>query len=210
MMHISKRARSITPSSTLAIDAKVKILRQQGTDIINFGIGEPDFDTPTNIKKAAIAAIKIGFTKYCQVDGTPEIKNAIINKLKRDNGLSYTPEEIIVSNGAKHSLYNLFQSIINDEDEVIVIAPYWVSYPDMIALAGGKSVIIQTNDKSDFKVIPENIEKALTSKTRAIILNSPSNPTGIMYSKDELESIAKICVKNKILIISDDIYEKLI
>jgi aspartate aminotransferase len=210
MVRISKRAQLIKSSSTLKIDARVRILKQQKIDVINFGIGEPDFDTPINIKKAAIIAIKTGFTKYCPVDGTPEIKDAIINKLKRDNGLDYTQEEIIVSSGAKHSLYNLFQSIIDKDDEVIVIAPYWVSYPDIITLAGGKSVIIRTSDKTNFKVIPENIEKVLTTKTRAIILNSPSNPTGVMYSADELMSIAKICIKNKILIISDDIYEKLV
>jgi aspartate aminotransferase len=209
-MHISKRGLSIKPSPTLGIDAKAKALKQQGVDVINFGIGEPDFDTPINIKEAAIAAINAGFTKYCPVAGTPELKSAIINKLERDNGLTYTPEEIIVSSGAKHSLYNLFQSTIDDGDEVIIPAPYWVSYTDMVILAGGNPVIIHTSDKTNFKVIPENIEKALTSKTKAIIVNSPSNPTGVTYTAEELKSIAQVCVKNKILIISDDIYEKLV
>jgi aspartate aminotransferase len=209
-MHISKRVLSIKPSPTLTIDAKAKALKQQGVDVINFGVGEPDFDTPINIKEAAITAINAGFTKYCPIAGTPELKNAIINKLKRDNGLTYVPEEIIVSSGAKHSLYNLFQSIIDDGDEVIIPAPYWVSYTDMVILAGGKPVIIHTSDKTNFKVIPENIEKALTSKIKAIIINSPSNPTGVTYTAGELKAIAQVCVKNKILIISDDIYEKLV
>jgi aspartate aminotransferase len=206
---ISKRVQSIKPSQTLVIDAKAKALKQQGVDVINFGVGEPDFDTPGNIKKAAINAINDGFTKYCPVAGTPEIKNAIINKLKRDNNLSYTLEEIIVSSGAKHSLYNLFQSIINDDDEVIVLAPYWVSYTDMIILAGGKPIIIQAYDEN-FKITPKIVERVLTSKTKAIIINSPSNPAGVTYSSEELKAIMQICVKNKILVISDDIYEKLV
>jgi aspartate aminotransferase len=209
-VNISKRVQSIKPSPTLAIDAKAKALKEQGVDIINFGVGEPDFDTPQSIKNAAINAINSGFTKYCHVPGTLEIKNAIIEKLKRDNDLVYTPEQIIVSSGAKHSLYNLFQSIIDDGDEVIVPAPYWVSYPDMIALAGGKPVIIQTTDKTNFKATPETIEKVLTKKTKAIVINSPSNPTGVTYSQEELKTIADVCVKHKIFIISDDIYEKLV
>ena len=209
-MHVSKRVQSVKPSLTLAIDAKAKALKQQGVDVINFGAGEPDFDTPKNIKDAAICAINSGFTKYCPVAGTLEIKNAIINKLKRDNGLTYTPEEIIVSCGAKHSLYNIFQAIIDDEDEVIIPAPYWVSYPDMVILAGGKPVTIKTSDKTNFKITSGNIEKTITSKTKAIIINSPSNPTGCMYSAQELKAIAQICVKNNILIISDEIYEKLV
>ncbi|MCA6080095.1 MAG: pyridoxal phosphate-dependent aminotransferase [Endomicrobium sp.] len=209
-MCISKRVLSIKPSPTLAIDAKAKALKQQGVDVINFGVGEPDFDTPANIKEAAITAINAGFTKYCPVAGTPELKNAIINKLKRDNGLTYAPDEIIVSSGAKHSIYNLIQSVIDDGDEVIIPAPYWVSYTDIVILAGGKPVIINTSDKTNFKIIPENIEKVLTSKTKAIIINSPSNPTGVTYAVDELKAIAQVCVKNKILIISDDIYEKLV
>ncbi|MDR3111844.1 MAG: pyridoxal phosphate-dependent aminotransferase [Elusimicrobiota bacterium] len=208
-MFISKRAQTVKPSPTLAIDAKAKTLKAQGVDIINFGVGEPDFDTPENIKKSAISAINSGFTKYCPVGGTLEIKNAIISKLKKDNFLDYLADEIIVSCGAKHSLYNLFQAIINDGDEVIVPAPYWVSYPDMIGLAGGKAIIVTADYANNFKVTPEKIENALTSKTKAIVLNSPSNPTGTTYSKDELQAIAQVCVKNKILIISDEIYEKL-
>ncbi|MDR2351082.1 MAG: pyridoxal phosphate-dependent aminotransferase [Endomicrobium sp.] len=208
-MNISKRVQFIKPSQTLVIDAKAKALKEQGVDIINFGVGEPDFDTPQSIKNAAINAINSGFTKYCPVPGTLEIKNAIIEKLKRDNNLVYTPEQIIVSNGAKHSLYNLFQSIIDDGDEVIVPAPYWVSYPDMIALAGGKAVIVPT-DKTNFKATLKTIEKVLTKKTKAIVINSPSNPTGVTYSQEELKIIADVCIKHKIFIISDDIYEKLI
>ncbi|MCA6071431.1 MAG: pyridoxal phosphate-dependent aminotransferase [Endomicrobium sp.] len=209
-MRISKRVQSIKPSPTLAIDAKAKALKQQGIAVINFGAGEPDFDTPKNIKDVAIDAINSGFTKYCPVAGTLEIKNAIINKLKRDNNLTYAPEEIIVSCGAKHSLYNIFQATINDGDEVIIPAPYWVSYPDMVLLAGGKPVIIKTSDKTNFKITPENVEKAITSKTKAIIINSPSNPTGCTYLARELKTIAQICVKNNIFIISDEIYEKLV
>jgi aspartate aminotransferase len=208
--NISKRLKSIKPSPTLAIDAKTKVLKQQGIDVINFGVGESDFNTPQNIKNAAITAINSGFTKYCPVSGTIEIKNAIIEKFKRDNNLTYSAEQIIVSSGAKHSLYNLFQSIIDDGDEVIVSAPFWVSYPDMIALAGGKPKIIQTSDKTNFKATSADIEKALTPKTKAIVINSPSNPTGSTYSYAELKAIADICIKNKILIISDEIYEKLI
>jgi aspartate aminotransferase len=210
MGFISERILAVKPSPTLAIDAKAKSLKQQGVDIINFGVGEPDFDTPQNIKEAAIKAITSGFTKYCPVAGTPELKNAVIEKLKRDNGLEYNPEEIIVSCGAKHSLYNLFQTLINEGDEIIIPAPYWVSYTDMAILAGGEPVIINTGDKNHFKITPQTLEKVITAKTKAIVLNSPSNPTGATYSREELESIADICIKNNILIISDEIYEKLV
>ncbi|MDR2395067.1 MAG: pyridoxal phosphate-dependent aminotransferase [Endomicrobium sp.] len=207
---ISKRAQSIKPSPTLAIDTKAKTLKQKGVDIINFGIGEPDFDTPKNIKDAAISAINNGFTKYCPVPGTLEIKNAIINKLQRDNNTTYLPEEIIVSSGAKHSLYNIFQAIIDPKDEVIIPAPYWVSYIDMVILAEGKPIVINTTDKNNFKITSELIKRAITSKTKAIIINSPSNPTGVTYCQNELKEIAQICLENKILIISDEIYEKLV
>lgn len=209
-MYLSKRVKAIKPSPTLAIDAKAKALKEQGIDVISFGAGEPDFDTPDNIKAAAIDAINAGYTKYCPVPGSPEVKKAIIDKLKRDNNLEYTPAEIIVSCGAKHSLYNLFQTIINDGDEVIIAAPYWVSYTDMVILAGGKPVIINTDDKSSFKMTPEAVEKAITPKTKAIIINSPSNPTGSMYTFEELKAIAEVCLKYKIIIVSDDIYEKLV
>jgi len=209
-MYISKRASSIKPSPTLAISAKAKKLKSEGVDIINFGIGEPDFDTPQNIKKAAIDAINNGFTKYCPVAGTPDIKKAIITKLKEDNNLDYSPEEIIVSCGAKHSLYNIFQAVFDPGDEVIIPSPYWVSYPDMAILAGALPVIVSTDDKTNFKVTAKQIEHVITPKTKALILNSPSNPTGNTYTFDELKDIAKVCVEHHLLIISDEIYEKLV
>lgn len=209
-MYISKRVQSIKPSPTLAIDAKAKTLKAQGIDIISFGTGEPDFDTPQNIKDAAIDAINKGFTKYCPVPGTPDLKDAIINKFKTENKLEYTREEVIASCGGKHSLYNLFQTIFDEGDEVIIPAPYWVSYPDMAVLAGAVPVFITTSDKNHFKVKPTEIEKVITKKTKAFILNSPSNPTGNTYTKEELEEIANVCIKNNILIISDEIYEKLV
>ena len=209
-MYLSKRVQAIKPSPTLVIDAKAKALKAKGIDIISFGTGEPDFDTPQNIKDIAIDAINKGFTKYCPVSGTLDLKNAIINKFKEDNNLEYTKEEIIVSCGAKHSLYNVFQTIFDDGDEVIIPAPYWVSYPDMAVLAGAKPVFINTTDKNHFKVVASDIEKVITKKTKAFILNSPSNPTGNTYTKEELTEIANVCVKNNLLIISDEIYEKLV
>ena len=195
-MYLSKRVKKIKPSPTLVIDSKAKALKSQGIDIISFGTGEPDFDTPQNIKNVAIDAINNGFTKYCPVSGTLDLKNAIINKFKEDHNLEYTKEEIIVSCGAKHSLYNIFQAIFDDGDEVIIPAPYWVSYPDMAILAGAKPVFINTTDKNHFKVSANDIEKIITKKTKAFILNSPSNPTGNTYTKEELKEIANVCVKN--------------
>ncbi|MCX5782637.1 MAG: pyridoxal phosphate-dependent aminotransferase [Elusimicrobia bacterium] len=209
-MWLSQRAQNIKPSPTLAIDSKAKALKAQGVNVINFGAGEPDFDTPANIKEAAQKAISEGFTKYCPVGGTPDLKQAIIDKFKKDNNLDYTPEEIIVSCGAKHSLYNLFQSILEKGNEVLIPAPYWVSYPDMVALAGAKSKFIKTKESSGFKISPEQLKKAIGKKTKALIINSPSNPTGGAYTKEELKAIGEICVENKILVISDEIYEKLI
>ena len=209
-MYISKRASSIKPSPTLAISAKAKKLKSEGVDIINFGIGEPDFDTPQNIKKAAIDAINNGFTKYCPVAGTPDLKKAIISKFKEDNNLDYLPEEIIVSCGAKHSLYNIFQAVFDPGDEVIIPSPYWVSYPDMAILAGALPVIVSTDDKTNFKVTAKQIEHVITPKTKALILNSPSNPTGNTYTFEELKEIAKVCIEHRLLIISDEIYEKLV
>jgi aspartate aminotransferase len=207
---LSKRVQSIKSAPTLMIDAKAKMLKQQGVDVINFGPGEPDFDTPKHIKDIAIKAINEGYTKYLPVGGTLELKKAIVDKLKRDNNLEYLQDEIVVSCGAKHSLYNLTQTVINENDEAIVIAPFWVSYTDMLILAGGKPVIINTSDETGFKVRPEQIEKAINKKTKALIINSPSNPTGATYSAKELAAIGEICVKNNILIIADDIYEKLV
>ena len=209
-MFLSQRAKAIKPSPTLAIDAKAKALKAQGVDVIGFGVGEPDFDTPRNIKDAAIKAIEMGFTKYCPVGGTDDLKDAIIEKLKRDNGLSYERGEIIVSCGAKHSLYNIAMTILEKGDEVIIPAPYWVSYPDIVALADAKPVIVNTSEKNGFKMTAEEFRKAITPETKAVIINSPSNPTGSSYSRKELEGIAEVAVEKKILIISDDIYEKLV
>ena len=209
-MFLSQRAKAIKPSPTLAIDAKAKALKAQGVDVIGFGVGEPDFDTPRNIKDAAIKAIEMGFTKYCPVGGTDDLKDAIIEKLKKDNGLSYERGEIIVSCGAKHSLYNIAMTILEKGDEVIIPAPYWVSYPDIVALADAKPVIVNTSEKNGFKMTAEEFRKAITPETKAVIINSPSNPTGSSYSRKELEGIAEVAVEKKILIISDDIYEKLV
>jgi aspartate aminotransferase len=209
-MQLSKRVQSVKPSPTLAIDAKAKALKAQGIDVISFGTGEPDFDTPNNIKEAAKKALDSGFTKYCPVAGTPDLKQAIIDKLKKDNNLEYTPAEIIVSCGAKHSLYNLFQAILNPGDQIIVPAPYWVSYPDMALLAGAKAKTVKTVEANGFKLQPEQLRKAITPKTKALVINSPSNPTGSTYTAEELKQIGEICVEKKILIIADDIYEKLV
>src|SRR4030066_320215 len=209
-MFLSQRAKAIKPSPTLAIDAKAKALKAQGVDVIGFGVGEPDFDTPQNIKDAAIKAIEVGFTKYCPVGGTDDLKDAIIEKLKKDNGLSYERGEIIVSCGAQHSLYNIAMTILEKGDEVIIPAPYWVSYPDIVALADAKPVIVNTSEKNGFKMTAEEFRKAITPETKAVIINSPSNPPGSSYSRKELEGIAEVAVEKKILIISDDIYEKLV
>ncbi len=209
-MFLSQRAMAIKPSPTLAIDAKAKALKAQGVDVIGFGVGEPDFDTPQNIKEAGIKAIENGFTKYCPVGGTDDLKDAIIGKLKRDNGLSYEKSEVIVSCGAKHSLYNIAMAVLEKGDEVIIPAPYWVSYPDIVALADATPVVVNTSEKNGFKMTPEEFRKAVTPKTKAVVINSPSNPTGSSYSRKELELIAEIAVEKKILIISDDIYEKLV
>ncbi|MEK7852048.1 MAG: pyridoxal phosphate-dependent aminotransferase, partial [Deltaproteobacteria bacterium] len=209
-MFLSQRAMAIKPSPTLAIDAKAKALKAQGVDVIGFGVGEPDFDTPQNIKEAGIRAIENGFTKYCPVGGTDDLKDAIIEKLKRDNGLSYEKSEIIVSCGAKHSLYNIAMTVLEKGDEVIIPAPYWVSYPDIVSLADATPVIVKTSEKNGFKMTADEFRKAITPKTKAVVINSPSNPTGSSYSRKELEKIAEIAVEKKILIISDDIYEKLV
>ncbi|MEK6690359.1 MAG: pyridoxal phosphate-dependent aminotransferase [Nitrospirota bacterium] len=207
-MSLSKRVSGIKPSPTLEIDAKARALKSQGIDIIGFGIGEPDFNTPDNIKETAIKAIRDGFTKYTAVSGIDELKDAIIEKFKKDNDLNYDRSEIIVSCGAKHSLYNIAQAIFNPGDEILIPAPYWVSYPDQVILNDATPVIVKTGN--DFLLTPEGLKEKITPKTRAIILNSPSNPTGMAYDKKSLESIAEIAVRHKIYIISDEIYEKII
>lgn len=209
-MELANRVKTLTPSSTLAITAKAKELKSQGYDVIGLGAGEPDFNTPDYIIKAAEDAMKKGLTKYTPSGGIVELKNAIVSKYKKDNGLTYSPEEIIITTGAKHALYTLFQVLLNENDEVIVPAPYWVSYPEQIKLAGGKPVVVNADEKNNFKLTPEQLEAAITSKTKAFIINSPSNPTGMIYDKEELQKLGEVCLKHNILIVSDEIYEKLI
>ncbi|MCX7746532.1 MAG: pyridoxal phosphate-dependent aminotransferase [Clostridia bacterium] len=209
-MELSKKAMSISPSSTLAIDAKAKKMKADGIDVIGFGAGEPDFDTPQHIKEAAIKAIQEGFTKYTPASGTLDLKHAVCRKFKKDNGLDYTPSNIVISNGAKHSLVNAFQAICNPGDEVIIPAPFWVSYPEMVKLADGVPVIVNTTEEDGFKFTVDQIEKAISNKTKALVLNSPSNPTGMIYSEAELRQVADLAVAKGIYVISDEIYEKLI
>ncbi len=209
-MNLSEKAIKIKPSSTLAITAKANQMKADGIDVVGFGAGEPDFDTPDHIKAAAIAAINAGFTKYTPVAGTVELKQAICKKFESDNGLHYKPNQIVVSNGAKHSLTNAFMAILNPGDEVIIPAPYWLSYPEMVLLADGVPVIIKTKVEDDYKVTLEQLEAAYTSKTKAIIINSPSNPTGMIYDEAALRVIADFAVEKDLFVISDEIYEKLI
>ena len=210
MSILSHRAKSLKPSPTLAINAKAKAMQSQGIHVISFGAGEPDFDTPQNIKQAAKKAIDDGFTKYTPVGGIDELKDAIIKKFQRDNGLTYRRSEVIVSCGGKHSFYNLAQAIFDQGDEVIVPAPFWVSYPPMVALANAKPVIVETIEKNEFKITPDELKKAITPKTKALIINSPSNPTGSAYSRKELEKIAELAVSKNFFVISDEIYEKIV
>ena len=210
MKGIAKRALAIKPSPTLATAAKAKAMKAQGFDVVDFGVGEPDFDTPDNVKEAAIKAIRSGFTKYTPASGTDELKEAVIEKLRKDNGLEYERSQIIISCGAKHSLYNIAEALFDPGDEVIIPSPYWVSYPDQVLLNDAKPVIVKTTEKEGFKLSAKKLEKAITKKTKALILNSPSNPTGLAYDTKTLEEIAAIAVKRKIHVISDEIYEKLI
>jgi aspartate aminotransferase len=210
MAILSNRAKGLKPSPTLAISAKAKAMQAQGIRVVSFGAGEPDFDTPENIKKAAVAAIDQGFTKYTAVGGIDELKDAVIKKLQRDSQLTYKRSEIIVSCGGKHSFYNLAQAFFEEGDEVIVPAPYWVSYPPMVALADATPVIVDTKESNGFKMTADDFLKAITPKTKALVLNSPSNPTGGGYSKKELEKIAEIAVAKNIYVISDEIYEKIV
>lgn len=208
---LSNRAQSIKPSPTLAVTARAAELRAEGKDIIGLGAGEPDFDTPEHIKAAAIEALKKGQTKYTAVDGTADLKKAIINKFKRENNLEYNNNQILVSCGAKHSLYNLFQAVLNDGDEIIIPAPYWVSYPDMALLAGAVPVIIETTIADRFKITPEKLENAMSDKTRMLVFNSPSNPTGVSYNKAELAALGEVLLKHPdVLIVTDDIYEHIL
>jgi aspartate aminotransferase len=208
---LANRVQRVKPSPTLAVTARVAELRAAGKDIIGLGAGEPDFETPDHIKKAGIKAIKDGFTRYTAVDGTPSLKQAIIAKFKHDNGLDYTPEQILVSCGGKQSFYNLAQALLNPGDEVIIPAPYWVSYPDMVRLADGEPVIIQAGVDTNFKITPQQLEAAITPKTRIFVINSPSNPTGVAYSQAELAALGNV-LKNSphVLIATDDMYEHII
>ncbi|HXC34835.1 MAG TPA: pyridoxal phosphate-dependent aminotransferase [Candidatus Acidoferrales bacterium] len=207
---ISQGAASLSPSLTLAIDAKAKAMKAAGEDVVGFGAGEPDFDTPQHIKDAAAKALAAGFTKYTPSSGIPELREAIADKFKRENGLSFKPSQIIVSCGGKHSCYNVILATCGVGDEVIIPAPYWLSYPEMAKLAGAKPVVLQTTDKTEFKVTPEQLRKAITHNTRLFILNSPSNPTGSVYSPDEIKALGDVCVEKNVLIMSDEIYEHLL
>ncbi|MBU0905457.1 MAG: pyridoxal phosphate-dependent aminotransferase [Firmicutes bacterium] len=209
-MKLANRVHTLTPSTTLAITAKAKQLKEQGVDVIGLGAGEPDYNTPENILDAAYQSMKDGQTKYTPAGGLPALKQAIIDKLARDQKLTYEPSEILVGVGAKHVLYTLFQVILNEGDEVLIPIPYWVSYPEQVKLAGGVPVYIEATANQEYKISAKQIKEAITEKTRAIIINSPSNPTGMIYSEQELQEIADVCKEADILIISDEIYEKLI
>ena len=209
-MKLASRISTIKPSPTLAITAKANALKAEGRDVISFGAGEPDFDTPDHIKMAAVKAIEEGFTKYTPVDGIVELKDAIISKLGRDNQLTYDRSQIVVSCGAKHTLYNLTQVLFEEGDEVIIPSPYWVSYLDMVLLSGARPVILKTGEAQGFKILPEQLKAAITRNTKAIIMNSPSNPTGAVYTARELAALAEVVSGKEMLVISDDIYEKII
>lgn len=209
-MELSKRIKEIEPSATLAISAQAKRMKAQGIVVVDFGAGEPDFETPSYIKEAGKASIDEGFTKYTPASGIWELKEAISEKLKKDNGLSYLPSEICISCGAKHALYNTFQVLCQEGDEVIVPSPYWVSYPEMVKLSGAKPVLVRTAPKNDFKLSAKLLESSITDRTKAIVLNSPSNPTGSVYSKDELEEVRAVATSHGIWVISDEVYEKII
>jgi len=207
---ISQRASALSPSLTLAIDSKAKQMKAEGVDVVGFGAGEPDFDTPQHIKDAAAKALASGFTKYTPAAGIPELRQAIADKHKRENGLNFKPSQINVSCGGKHSCYNVILATCEEGDEVIIPSPYWLSYPEMVKLAGARPVILHTTDKTEFKVTPEALREAITPRTRLFILNSPSNPTGSVYTPQEIKALGDICVERGVLIMSDEIYEHLL
>ncbi len=207
---ISQRVASLSPSLTLAIDAKAKQMKADGVDVVGFGAGEPDFDTPWHIKDAATAALAAGFTKYTPSSGIPELRQAIAEKFKRENGLSYKPSQIIVSCGGKHSCHNAILATCQEGDEVIIPAPYWLSYPEMVKMSGARPVIVTTSDRAEFKITPEQLRAAITPRTRLFILNSPSNPTGTVYTPEEVKALGDLCVESGVLIMSDEIYEHLL
>ena len=207
---LSKRIQTLSASLTIAISTLARELKAEGKDVISFSAGEPDFDTPIAVKNAAKKALDEGHTKYTAVPGTPELLKAVANKLKRENGLTYATNQIQTNNGAKHSLFNLFQALIDEGDEVIIPAPYWVTYPELVKYAGGTSVIIDTTDESGFKITAKQLKDAITPKTKLLVLTSPSNPTGAVYSKEELEALAEVLKDTKVLVASDEMYEKLV
>src|SRR5688572_32079673 len=208
--HIAQRAASLSPSLTLAIDSKAKAMKAAGEDVVGFGAGEPDFDTPQHIKDAAAKALADGFTKYTPAAGIPELRQAIADKFQRENGLTYKPSQVIVSCGGKHSCYNIILATCEEGDEVIIPSPYWLSYPEMVKLAGAKPVILETTDQTEFKVTPAQLRAAITPNTRLFVLNSPSNPTGSVYTPEEIKALGDICVEKGVLIMSDEIYEHLL
>ena len=207
---ISHRAASLTPSLTLAIDSKAKQMKADGLDVVGFGAGEPDFDTPQHIKDAAAKALAAGFTKYTPAAGIPELRQAIADKHKRENGLTYKPSQIIVSCGGKHSCYNVILATCQEGDEVVIPAPYWLSYPEMVKLAGAKPIIVETTDRTEFKLTSDQLRAAITPHTRLLVLNSPSNPTGSVYTPEETKAIGDVCIEKGVLIMSDEIYEHLL
>lgn len=207
---LSRKASSVKPSSTLAITAKAKALKAEGVDVVGFGAGEPDFNTPENICNAAIAAITDGFTKYTPASGTDELKKAICKKFETFNHLHYEPNQIVISNGGKHSLTNIFTVLLNPQDEVIIPAPYWLSYPEIVRLADGVPVFVETTAEQDYKITAEQVAAACTDKTKALVLNTPNNPTGMLYTKEELEAIAKVVVEKDIFVVADEMYENLV
>jgi len=209
-MELSQKNLAISESLTLAIDAKAKKMKADGLDVVGFGAGEPDFETPKHIIEAAKQALDKGLTRYTPSSGCLELKKAICEKLKRDNHLDYSPNQIVVSNGAKHSLYNVFQAILNPGDEVIIPSPFWLSYPEMVKMAEGVPVYINTNEDNEFKITAEDLKSAITNKTKAIIINSPSNPTGCVYTEEELSEIASLAVEHQFFVVSDEIYEEFI
>lgn len=209
-MHTADRVQKLTPSLTLAIDAKAKALKAQGVDVIGFGAGEPDLDTPEHIKAAAMGSLDAGFTKYTPSSGIPELREAIAEKLNKDNGVSYEPSQIIVTCGAKHACFNAFLATLNPGDEVLIPAPYWLSYPEMVKLAGGEPVIVPTSAENGYKLTPELFREYTSPLTRMVVLNSPGNPTGTVYTENELAALVEVALDDDILILSDEIYEKLI
>ncbi len=207
---LAQRVKQLTPSSTLAITAKAKELKDAGKDVIGLGAGEPDFNTPQHIIDAAVKSMNDGHTKYTATAGLPALKKEITEKFRRDQGLDYNPSEIIVTNGAKHALYTLFQVILDEGDEVIIPIPYWVSYPEQVKLAGGVPVYVEGLEENEFKISPEQLASTVTARTKAVIINSPSNPTGVIYTEEELKALGRVCLDKNLIIISDEIYEKLI